>query len=106
MTAPAETPTTHIVLLLHGIRTLGEWQDVFEETANRHYGERVPFEIVKLDYGVYSEWKLLFPFWWRPRAVRKFISDWHATVSRHGHPRHAWPLHDREAAAETQAPRS
>lgn len=72
----------HVILLLHGIRTIGEWQDDFVETVVKHYAAQkrdAPFEIVPLDVGkdeVFSAWKFFIPFFWRPKAVSTFLSDW------------------------------
>ena len=61
---PVPGGTQHIVLPLHGIRTLGEWQDIFVETVKTYYRERnapVPFEMLPVDHGVFSTVKFLLP---------------------------------------------
>ena len=61
----------HVLLMVHGIRDLGAWQDELKKTLSKN-----GIASVSIRYGYYDLFQFLFPFpWFRNRVVRK--------ISRH-----------------------
>lgn len=80
-TAPGGTGprSRHVVLLLHGIRTLGIWQDEFQQTVLRLGLDRSPespIQPVPLDIGVVSTMQFAVPWVWRRRALKRFLEQY------------------------------
>ena len=74
--AGAKTPTTNdktnineVVLLVHGIRDFGEWEQMVSNILEEIPGTKVP----PLSYGRFDALRFWFPIWTRDAPVRKLL---------------------------------
>lgn len=71
------TKTTHAILLVHGIRDQGEWQDQVACVLKRLPG----VEVFPIGFGYLNVFAFLFPFIWRGRAIAEVERKFNAAVA-------------------------
>ncbi|MGO8900600.1 MAG: hypothetical protein ACLQU5_19960 [Isosphaeraceae bacterium] len=64
------TPINHVVLLIHGIRTTAEWQEMVAQELNAIPGVKA----IPIGYEYLDVVKFWFPVWTRRGAVRKILA--------------------------------
>src|SRR3954447_19987355 len=72
-----QTKTTHIILLVHGIRDQGEWQDEVARVLKQLPG----VEVFPIGFGYLNLFAFLFPFIWRQRAIAEVERKFNAAVA-------------------------
>ena len=72
-----QTETTHIILLVHGIRDEGAWQDEVARVLKKIPG----FEVFPIGFGYLNIFAFIFPFIWRQRAINEVEQKFNAAVA-------------------------
>src|SRR5262245_45066051 len=73
-------PVQQIILLIHGIRTRAEWQEMVRNVLEQEGVSKV----IPLRYGRFDAFRFWWPLWTRERPIEKIL--WRIEDAIHSHP--------------------